>query len=158
MMEEKNGMAGRYTSCSVDAVCRWLLEPRNTLITCHVKPDGDCIFSAMALKLLLSCVGVRAYVVCAEELPGRLAFLAKEEQPSLLWESIPEDFRIERVIAVDTASPSQAGDLYARLEGKYDLMIDHHGRGTAFADGGQQCHQNIHRTGTFSSQALYADA
>ena len=111
-----------------------LKEQRNTLVTCHVKPDGDCLGSAFALKALLRSMGSRAWVVCAEECPHRLAFILDGEQTSILPASIPEDFSVERIIAVDTASPGQAGALFDLFGDRYDLSIDHHGRGTPFSD------------------------
>lgn len=111
-----------------------LKKCKNTLITCHVKPDGDCLGSAFALKYLLKVLGSRAWVVCAEECPHRLEFLLDDEQTSVLPESIPMDFRTERIVAVDTASPGQAGRLFELFRDRYDLVIDHHELGTRFAD------------------------
>jgi phosphoesterase RecJ-like protein len=37
-------------------------------------------------------------------------------------------------VSVDTASPSQLGALYETYKDKIDLMIDHHGKGTPYAD------------------------
>ncbi len=115
-------------------VAEELKRPLPTLITCHVKPDGDCLGSAFALKALLSLLGSRAFVICAEECPDRLRFLLDGEQTSVLSQSIPADLSAERVIAVDTASPMQAGALFETYGDRYTLMIDHHGRGTPFAD------------------------
>lgn len=127
-------MRNHPSQLTVRDVAGELKKPLPTLITCHVKPDGDCLGSAFALKALLSVMGSRAWVICAEECPDRLRFLLDEEQSSILPTSIPSDFTEKRVIAVDTASPMQAGDLFQRFEGRYTLMIDHHGRGTPFAD------------------------
>ena len=123
-----------YRSLTPFEVAEGLKRPRNTLITCHVKPDGDCLGSAFALKELLQMLGSRAWVVCAEEIPHRLAFLLDGEQTSILPSSIPSDLTDCRVIAVDTASPMQAGALFDLYGDRYTLMIDHHGRGTPFAD------------------------
>ena len=123
-----------FSSLTLLEVLSELKRPANTLITCHVKPDGDAIGSAFALKELLTALGSRVWVVCAEECPHRLAFLLDEEQSSILPESIPEDFSADRVIAVDTASPGQAGALFDRFGDCYTLSIDHHGRGTPFCD------------------------
>ena len=115
-------------------LCEKLSHPKNTLILFHVRPDGDAVGSAFALKLLLEASGSRAWCVCSNEVPLRLSFLSEKIQSSALLESIPEDFQIERVIAVDTASPSQLGDLYTRFAGKIDMEIDHHSMGEPYAD------------------------
>lgn len=119
---------------TVQDVANELKKPLPTLITCHVKPDGDSIGSAFALKALLSVMGSRAWVICAEECPDRLRFLLDEEQNSILPSSIPSDFTEMRIIAMDIASPMQAGALFEAYGDRYTMMIDHHGRGTPFAD------------------------
>jgi phosphoesterase RecJ-like protein len=55
-------------------------------------------------------------------------------QESILPEALPAEFDGARVVAVDTASPSQMGALYERLGERVVCMIDHHGRSTPFAD------------------------
>ena len=115
-------------------VCRELAEPKNTLILFHTRPDGDAVGSAFALKLLLEAAGSRAWCVCVNEVPQRLNFLSAGIQDSALPESIPEDFEIERILTVDTASPSQLGELYERFGDKIDMMIDHHAKGEPYAD------------------------
>lgn len=115
-------------------VCRELAEPKNTLILFHTRPDGDAVGSAFALKLLLEAAGSRAWCVCVNEVPQRLNFLSAGIQDSALPESIPEDFETERILTVDTASPSQLGELYERFGDKIDMMIDHHAKGEPYAD------------------------
>ena len=115
-------------------VCRELAEPKNTRILFHTRPDGDAVGSAFALKLLLEAAGSRAWCVCVNEVPQRLNFLSAGIQDSALPESIPEDFEIERILTVDTASPSQLGELYERFGDKIDMMIDHHAKGEPYAD------------------------
>lgn len=129
----KTAMA-EYRSLSIDEVLSILKTPKSTLITCHVKPDGDTLGSAFALKEILRALGSPAWVVSAEECPNRLAFLLDGEETSILPEHIPTAFQPERVIAVDTASPGQAGALMELFGDRFDLSIDHHGRGTPFAD------------------------
>ena len=123
-----------FSSLTPRDVAEELKRPCDTLITCHVKPDGDCLGSAFALKAILEALGSRAWVVCAEECPNRLAFLLDGEQKSILPLSVPQDLAASRIIAVDTASPMQAGALMDLYGDRYTLMIDHHGRGTPFTD------------------------
>lgn len=123
-----------FQSLTLRETAERLKEPKNTLITCHVKPDGDCLGSAFALKAILRELGSRAWVVCAEECPHRLSFILDGEQTSVLCTSIPADFSAERIVAVDTASPGQAGALFDLFGDRYDLSIDHHGKGTPFSD------------------------
>ena len=115
-------------------VCEELARPRNTLILFHTRPDGDAVGSAFALKQLLEAAGSRAWCVCTNEVPQRLNFLSRGLQESALLASIPENFSAERIVTVDTASPSQLGDLLPVFGDKIDMMIDHHAKGVPYAD------------------------
>ena len=123
-----------FRSVSFEEIFDHLVPAEDTLILFHRNPDADAIGSAFALKEILSELGSRAWCVCSNEIPDRLRFLTDGEQESVLPSSIPEDFEITRIVAVDTASPAQLGDLYDLWQGHVDLMIDHHGKGEPFAD------------------------
>ncbi len=107
----------------------------NTLILFHRHPDGDAVGAGFALKMLLEEMGCRALCSCDDEIPERLHFLAGGKQDSIKAENIPADFAPAQIITVDTASPAQVGEQYARYEGRIDLMIDHHAKGDMYADG-----------------------
>ena len=123
-----------FNKLSFTQVCDRLAERKNTLVLFHVRPDGDAVGSALALKLLLEAIGSRVWCVCANEIPQRLAFLGEGVQTSTLISSVPNDFKAERVITVDTASATQLGELNKHFEGKIDFMIDHHAKGEPYAD------------------------
>ncbi len=123
-----------YKKWSLDEVCRALAEPKSTLILFHVRPDGDAVGSAFALKLLLEEAGSRCFCMCANEVPQRLAFISEGIQKSALREALPEDFVPERILTVDTAAATQLGDLYAIYGGQIDLAIDHHSKGEPYSD------------------------
>lgn len=107
----------------------------DTLVILHRRPDGDAVGSGFALAKLLSAMGCRVCCSCDDELPERLGFLADEAQGSIRYDRLPEGFTPRQIIAVDTASPAQAGEQYTLYEGRIDLMIDHHARGEMYADG-----------------------
>jgi len=112
----------------------WHLEsPCDTLILFHRNPDADAVGSAFALKSVMEALGSRAWCICANEVPSRLRFLMDDTQESVLMESVPSDFDVQRVVSVDSASPSQLGELYEFFDGHIDLMIDHHGVGEPYA-------------------------
>ena len=123
-----------FRSLTLEEICDLLAVPANTLILFHRNPDADAIGSAFALKKILSDLGSRAWCVCSDEIPERLAFLADDEQESVLPSSIPQDMTVERIMSVDSASPAQLGGLYALYEGRIDLMIDHHETGEVYAN------------------------
>ena len=123
-----------FRQYKLDEVCDFLKEKRDTLIIFHVRPDADAIGAAFALKLVLEAMGSKALCTCESEIPSRLAFLTEKHQKSARFEGIDKNFEFERVITVDTASPSQLGNLQSLFENKIDLMIDHHENGTKYAD------------------------
>jgi len=107
----------------------------NTLIAIHRHPDGDAVGSGFALRLLMEAMGCTVYCVCEDEIPERLHFLVGDKQESILPENLPTDFTPQQIITVDTASPTQMGRLFPMYDGQIDLMIDHHAKGTGYADG-----------------------
>lgn len=108
-------------------------EPADTLVLFHRAPDADATGSAFALKRVLEELGSRAFCVCANEVPTRLAFLMHGEQESVLPEAIPADFNVSRIVSVDSASAAQLDRLYDLYAGQIDLMIDHHASGDLYA-------------------------
>lgn len=124
-----------YRDLSGAEIISALSEPMPTLVLCHVRPDADALGSAMALSLWLQKKGSAARVVCADEIPDRLRFLCEDVQESVLLSAVPEGFENARVVTVDTASPAQLGSLWEVFGERISLMIDHHERGTRYADG-----------------------
>ena len=123
-----------FKPLSFYALCEALKENKSTLIICHARPDGDAIGSAFALKLILQKLGIESYCVCEDEVPRRLRFLTAPIQSGSLASAIPDGFAPERVITVDTASPSQMGKLENFFKNGVDIMIDHHKAGEPYAD------------------------
>ena len=122
-----------FQTLDMQTLCGRVCEHKKTLIVYHVRPDADAIGSAFALRELLRLLNIPAVCACADEVPDRLQFLLDGVQGSVL---LDEDMGLdhERVISVDSASPQQLGSLYERLNRSVDLMIDHHGTGTVYAD------------------------
>ena len=119
---------------SLQSVLERLQAPAPTCILFHAHPDADAIGSAFALKLALAQMGSPAYCLCADEIPDRLRFLTEGMQESVLLSSLPCGFENARVVTVDSASPSQLGDLYEHFGERISLMIDHHAKGEPYAD------------------------
>ena len=127
-------MIREYRQYTLDEVCNFLADKKNTLIIFHVRPDADAIGASYALKLLLEAMGSKVLCTCESEIPSRLAFLTDKYQRSARFENMDRSFEFQRVITVDTASPSQLGNLQKLFEDKIDLMIDHHENGIKYAD------------------------
>lgn len=128
-----NDMAREYIRKSSSEVADILYNCNSCLILFHVNPDGDCSASAFALKAMLEEMGKEAFCLCAQPLPERLQFIMTGQE-GVTAEYLPIDKNFDLVVTVDTASPSQLGALYEQYKDKIDLMIDHHKRGTVYAD------------------------
>ena len=128
-----NEIAREYACKSVNDVADILYGCNSCLILFHVNPDGDATGSAFALKAMLESMGKEAFCLCAHALPERLQFIMSG-QDGVTPEYMPQDKSFDIVVTVDTASPSLLGELYDKYKGKINLMIDHHKRGTAYAD------------------------
>ncbi len=119
---------------TIEEVRALLATPAPTLVLFHARPDADAIGSAFALREWLEASGSAAYCLCADEVPARLRFLTEGIQDSVLVDSLPQGFENARVVSVDSAAPAQLGALYEQYGERIELMIDHHGRGTPYAD------------------------
>ena len=127
-------MIRTFREYTLDEVCNYLAEKKNTLIIFHVRPDADAIGAAFALKLVLEKMGSKTVCTCESEIPSRLAFLTDKHQRSARFENMDRTFEFQRILTVDTASPSQLGNLQRLFEDKIDIMIDHHENGIRYAD------------------------
>ena len=126
-------MIQQFNEIQFDKLCQLICEDKRTLIVYHIRSDADAVGSAFALKELLRVMGIQSYCACSDEIPERLQFLTDGVQWSvLLDDELYMDF--ERVISVDSASPSQLGELFGKLHKNIDIMIDHHATGTPYAD------------------------
>lgn len=124
-----------YTRLTADQAIDRIKGGVDTLVICHVHPDADALGSAFALRALLMVMGCRVYCACQDEIPERLRFLTEGLQESVLVSNLPSDFAVEQIITVDTAAPGQMGTLFDLYGDRVDLMLDHHGKGTMYADG-----------------------
>lgn len=124
----------QYKKLNIFESAHMLMQPKKTLIVYHSRPDGDTIGSALALCEAIKQFGSEAYVAGSDEIPERLRFLCEGGFSSALYENLPHDFIPERIVTVDAAAPSLIGRIYPNIEGKVDLMIDHHELNSVFAD------------------------
>ncbi len=122
-----------YRSLTVKDICDLLIkEAENNnklLILAHRNPDGDAVGSAFALKLIYEELSGKAVCACCHEVPDYLKFLIKGQETL----KFDENTEYDRIVAVDTASPQQLGELECLAEGCY-FAIDHHESCTPYCD------------------------
>jgi phosphoesterase RecJ-like protein len=112
-----------------------ILESLRECSTCcvvgHIRPDGDCIGSQLALSLALQEQGKQVTCWNQDPLPEKLAFLDTER---LLEQPVPGR-SFDCVIATDCASLERLGHTAACIENRRLLInIDHHESNTRYGD------------------------
>lgn len=94
-----------------------------TVLVCgHIRPDGDCIGSASAMKRLCEKLGKKADAVCDAEPPAAFGFLPQYDEFGILRYE-----KYDLFIAVDCANEARLGVYRAQLQAaKNSINIDHH--------------------------------
>lgn len=109
-----------------------LLRESRVALFCHVRPDGDAIGSACALKLALISKGVMADVFSSDAVPQKFLFL--EETKNVLRTSLAGFSEYSALIAIDNAELTRLGDFAADFSAhKNTYSIDHHISNTRYA-------------------------
>ncbi len=100
-----------------------LRKSRNVLIACHVAPDGDCLGSALALRLALARLRISAQVGSSDGVPD--AFLTLPGADRIL--TAPPADPADAAVAVECSTPDRAGTFAPALTRAGTLInIDHH--------------------------------
>ncbi len=109
---------------SPDQLKNILLQSKTALIVSHIRPDGDTIGSALALREVLIKNGVKVTLVCDGIIPEKFGFLAE----TALYKKVEEITETAGVcIFVDCASDGQMGESYKFLyKNQVTVNIDHH--------------------------------
>lgn len=115
---------------SLSGAASLIAEKSKLLIITHIRPDGDTLGSAYGLLRALEGF-CEAHVICAQQIPKRLAFITGGEL-DLKAERLG-DFTPELVVALDAAELELMGEYGASYAGVIDLKIDHHPSGSHYA-------------------------
>lgn len=106
-----------------------LKSERKIALFCHVRPDGDSLGSALALKNALNNLGIEADVYCDDPVPSRFFFL---NVVKVVKNSLDGDYTA--LVAVDCADITRLGSFSETfLSHKNTYIIDHHISNTRFA-------------------------
>ncbi len=103
----------------------------NIMVCGHIRPDGDCISSALAMRALCEKLGKRAAAVCdVEKKPEGYEFLPDYDKFCVCGKSYYDLF-----IAVDCATDKRLGAYKANLDGAECVIdIDHHPTNVGYGD------------------------
>lgn len=109
----------------LSVIAKKLKCEKQVALFCHVRPDGDTLGSALALKLSLESLGVRVDVVCEDAVPARFSFL---KEFSLIMQNPTMSLNeYSALVAIDCADVTRLGDFAEQfLRHKNTFNIDHH--------------------------------
>lgn len=112
-------------SLTVTEVAAWLRQHDRFAIVTHRRPDGDTLGSAAVLCRGLRQLGKTAHVLHNPEVTPKYAFLLEG-----LCKNAPQEG--DTLVSVDVASPGMLPAVFADLQDKIALRIDHHRSDTPF--------------------------
>jgi phosphoesterase RecJ-like protein len=97
----------------------------------HIRPDGDCVGSQIALTLALQALGKKAVCWNEDPVPAKLKFL----DPDKMLQRPAANGELDCVVAVDCASLERMGRA-AQCIGRRQVLlnIDHHASNTRYGD------------------------
>ncbi len=115
----------------VGRIIEQIRESKNICIVGHVRPDGDCVGSELALALALKNEGKKVTCWNEDSVPDKLAFLDADK----LFQKPKRGLMFDCVIATDCASFERLGKCGAAIENrKVFINIDHHQSNTRYGD------------------------
>lgn len=113
----------------LEQIAEKLKKEKSAAIFCHIRPDGDCLGSALALSSALAGTGVRTEVFCESPVPEKFYFLSGARE---VRTSFSGSFSAH--VAVDCSDPPRMGalaDAFASSANTY--CVDHHVSNTRYA-------------------------
>lgn len=98
-----------------------LKEAKNVLIAGHIRPDGDCIGSGLAIKHLCDSLGINADFSVDSDIPESYMFM-----PGAREINSHKFNNYDLFIAVDCADAARLGRYAEYAETVYTVNVDHH--------------------------------
>jgi phosphoesterase RecJ-like protein len=111
-------------TAKIEELKKVLFSEEEVLICSHIRPDGDTIGSALALREVLISKGIKVDLVCDGYIPEKFNFLPEVKEYKRV-EEITKKYPL--VVFVDTASDGQMGECYKIFYAHKNVVnIDHH--------------------------------
>ncbi len=115
----------------LDKIIEQIQQSRRLCVVGHIRPDGDCIGSQLALTLALRDLGKNVVCWNQDPVPDKYRFL----DPDKLVETPRRGQQFDTVIATDCASYERLGKTgKAITQRKLLINIDHHISNTCYGD------------------------
>lgn len=115
----------------LDKIIEQIEQSRRLCVVGHIRPDGDCIGSQLAVTLALRALGKNVVCWNQDPVPDKYAFM----DPDKLVQTPRRGQRFDTVIATDCASYERLGKCgKAITQRKLLINIDHHLSNTRYGD------------------------
>jgi phosphoesterase RecJ-like protein len=115
----------------LDKIIEQIEQSRRLCVVGHIRPDGDCIGSQLAVTLALRDLGKNVVCWNQDPVPDKYAFM----DPDKLVQAPRRGQRFDTVIATDCASYERLGKCgKAITQRKLLINIDHHLSNTKYGD------------------------
>ena len=115
----------------IDRIIRTVNKGDTFAIGGHMRPDGDCIGSELAIAYALRDLGKKVTVFNQDEIPEKLAFL----DPKKLLRGPQKPRAFDCVFVTDCANHERLGTIRESLARRGTLInIDHHNSNTRYGD------------------------
>jgi phosphoesterase RecJ-like protein len=101
------------------------------VLTCHIRPDCDCLGSALGMAYVLETLGKEVRIVTGDPTPPNLSFI----DPGDVIQVIGQDVRVDELLdgfdvlmVLDTSSWAQLGPMGDVVRGTkaMKIVLDHH--------------------------------
>src|SRR6478672_7879129 len=115
----------------LNQIIEQIKDSRRLCVVGHIRPDGDCIGSQLAVTLALRALGKNVVCWNQDPVPDKYAFL----DPEKLFQAPRRGHQFDTVIATDCASYERLGKTgKAITQRKLLINIDHHLSNTKYGD------------------------
>ena len=115
----------------VDQIIRTLKAADTIAVGGHMRPDGDCIGSELAVAYALKNLGKKVTVFNQDAMPEKLAFL----DPGRILRGPRKPRPYDAVVVTDCANYERMGTICDAVSRRETLInIDHHGSNTRYGD------------------------
>jgi phosphoesterase RecJ-like protein len=115
----------------LQAIAKIIRQSKTFFIAGHVKPDGDSLGAALALRSVLNRLGKTADVYCRDEVPHFLSFLKNSKK---IKKSAKKTDFFDCAIILESIDFARMGDIISKRQAKKIINIDHHSMFTPFGD------------------------
>ncbi|MDR1695905.1 MAG: bifunctional oligoribonuclease/PAP phosphatase NrnA [Endomicrobium sp.] len=113
----------------ISEISKIIKQSKTFFIAGHVKPDGDSIGSALALKSVLTRIGKKAEVYSSDDVPVYLKFLKGANK---IKKSAKKNAVFDCAVILESVNFSRMGDIITPDQAKKIINIDHHALFTNF--------------------------